>query len=126
MISSEDMLVAARVLQAGKAVAYVAEACVVHSHAYTLAQELRRYFDIGVLHADHAWLLRDFGAPEGEGMRFVLSEWRFLWRRAPWRLPAAGLRTLGKWFGYRLGRAHRRLPPAWCRSLSMHRAHWQA
>lgn len=126
VIVSEDMLVAARVLQAGRAVAYVAEACVVHSHDYTIAQEFRRYFDIGVLHARHEWLLHDFGKPEGEGRRFVLSEWRFLGRRAPWLLPAAGLRTLGKWLGYRLGRAHRRIPPAWCRRLSMQPAHWRA
>ncbi len=125
VIVSEDMLVAARVLQAGKAVAYVAEACVVHSHDYSVAQEFRRYFDIGVLHTRHSWLLHDFGHPDGEGLRFVVSEWRYLWRRAPWRLPVAGLRTLGKWCGYRLGRAHRRIPPAWCRRLSMQPAHWR-
>ncbi len=123
-IGSEDMVVAARVLQHGMAVAYVADACVFHSHGYTALQELRRYFDIGVLHAQESWLLRELGPPEGEGLRFVLSEARYLFRRAPWLLPVAALRTVGKLVGYRLGRRHAGLSLAWRRRLSMHRGFW--
>lgn len=126
IIASEDMVVAARVLQAGRAVVYVAEARVRHSHAYTLRQEFQRYFDIGVLHRQQDWMLREFGRPEGEGMRFVRSELRYLLRRAPWCIPSAALRTLGKWLGYRLGRQYRHLGPAWSRRLSMQRGYWSA
>ncbi len=123
-IGSEDMVVAARVLQHGMTVAYVGDACVLHSHAYTALQELRRYFDIGVLHAQESWLLRELGAPEGEGLRFVLSEARHLLFRAPWLLPVAALRTAGKLAGYRLGRRHADLSEAWRLRLSMHRGFW--
>src|SRR5690606_22126597 len=53
-ILSEDMYLAARSVLAGGKVAYVAEACVRHSHNYTPLEEFRRYFDIGVFQADHA------------------------------------------------------------------------
>ena len=124
LIVSEDMFVAAKALQAGRAVAYVAEARVYHSHAYTLAQEFRRYFDIGVLHREQSWLLEQFGRPEGEGLRFLRSECSYLGRHAPWLLPQAALRTLVKYAGYRAGRAFERIPPAWRRHLSMQRQHW--
>ena len=124
LILSEDMIAAAKLLKAGWLVAYMADACVLHSHGYTLAQEFRRYFDIGVLHQDQHWLLDEFGRPEGEGLAFVRSESAYLLRRAPWLLPAAALRTFAKYMGYRLGMAYRHLPRAACRKMSMHARYW--
>jgi rhamnosyltransferase len=124
-ILSEDMVAGARLLQHGWKLAYCAEACVHHSHNYTLGEEARRYFDIGVLHAREKWLLDRLGQPEGEGARFVRSEMRYLWHNAPWRLPEAGLRTVLKYAGYRLGRGERHLPLWLKRRLSMHRGYWQ-
>lgn len=125
VIVSEDMVVAARVLQAGMAVQYVAESCVVHSHGYGLVQEFRRYFDIGVLHHDQHWLLQSFGKPEGEGLRFLRSELAYLSRRAPWLLPQAALRTSGKYLGYLAGRHVQRIPQRWRRRLSLQASHWK-
>jgi rhamnosyltransferase len=79
VILGEDMFVAARLLMAGKRVAYVAEARVQHSHNYTIAQEFRRYFDTGVFHARNPWILYGFGGAGGEGLRFVRSVLKFLW-----------------------------------------------
>lgn len=124
-ILSEDMIAGARLLQHGWKLAYCAEACVYHSHNYSLNEETKRYFDIGVLHAREAWLLERLGKPEGEGTRFVRSEMHYLMHHAPWRLPEAALRTLLKYAGYRLGRAERRLPLWLKRRLSMHRRYWQ-
>ena len=124
LILGEDMVVAARMLQAGWAVAYVAEAQVWHSHGYTLLQEFRRYFDIGVMHQDQAWILRDFGKPEGEGGRFVRSEIAYLGQRAPWLLPSAFVRTMAKYLGYELGQRSSSLPLSIKRKLSMHRGFW--
>lgn len=126
IIVSEDMVVAARMLQTGRAVAYVSDACVYHSHDYKIRQEFKRYFDIGVLHAEQPWLLRAFGRPEGEGLRFVRSEWAYLLAQAPWHLPSAAVRTAGKYLGYRFGRHHAKLPRKWKRRLSMHRGYWNA
>jgi rhamnosyltransferase len=124
VILSEDMVVAARMLLSGWKVAYCAEAMVYHSHDYTLLQEFRRYFDIGVLHAREAWLLEKFGKPEGEGKRFVLSELAYLRKRAPWLIPSAVVRTVLKYLGYRLGRFERYLPSIIKPTLSMHRNYW--
>lgn len=125
VILGEDMAVAARLLMAGKRVAYMADACVFHSHNYTVMQEFRRYFDTGVFHARSPWLLQTFGGATGEGLRFVRSELAYLWRHAPFCIPSAMVRTVAKWLGYRLGRAERLLP-LWCKPwLSMHKAYWQ-
>ncbi|WP_404342599.1 glycosyltransferase [Vreelandella venusta] len=123
-ILSEDMMAGARLLQQGWKLAYCADACVQHSHNYTLAAEFKRYFDIGVFHSQEQWLLAWLGKAEGEGKRFVLSEIRYLWRHAPWRLPEAAIRTLLKYAGYRLGKTENRLPLALKRRLSMHRGYW--
>ncbi|BBI49657.1 hypothetical protein HORIV_20780 [Vreelandella olivaria] len=97
------MIAGARLLKAGWKLAYCAEACALHSHNYSLVEEFQRYFDIGVLHHREAWLLDWLGRAEGEGGRFVRSELSYLWRRAPWRLPEAGLRTLLKYAGVSVG-----------------------
>lgn len=124
VILGEDMSVAARLLMAGKHVAYVAEACAQHSHNYNLIQDFRRYFDTGVFHARSPWILIAFGEARGEGVRFVISELKFLWRNAPGWISVAIVRTVAKWLGYKLGRLESRLPLAFKRWCSMHKGYW--
>lgn len=124
-IMNEDTWVAGRMLLAGWKVAYCADAEVYHSHDYGYRDELKRYFDIGVFHAEAPWLQRTFGKAEGEGRRFVLSELRYLAGRAPWLIPSALVRTGLKWLGFRLGSSlHRGLPLFIKRRFSMHGAYW--
>lgn len=125
VILGEDSSVAARLLLAGKAIRYQADACVYHSHNYTALEEFRRYFDTGVFHARERWLLDAFGSASGEGLRFVRSELRYLIHEAPWLIPSALLRTALKLAGYRLGRAEDRLPLKMKRHLSMFRNYWK-
>jgi rhamnosyltransferase len=124
VILGEDMSVAARLLMAGKSVAYVADACAHHSHNYSVMQEFRRYFDTGVFHARSPWLLAEFGSASGEGLRFVRSELAYLWRHAPLWLPSALVRTAAKLIGYRLGRLESRWPLRFKRWCSMHKGYW--
>lgn len=125
LILGEDMYAGAQLLKAGFLVAYVPSARVLHSHNYSLGQEFRRYFDIGVFHRCEAWLLREFGRAESEGWRFVRSEWRFLIKRGRFDLVAVSLvRSVFKLAGYKLGFFHCVLPGSWCRRLSMHRGWW--
>lgn len=124
-IVGEDVIVAAKLLRAGWKIAYVAEACVYHSHDLSPAQEMRRYFDIGVFHARENWILREFGKPEGEGLRFLLSEIRYLRERAPWLIPESFVRAALKYLGYRLGRAERHLPLAFKRWMSLQKHFWE-
>jgi len=124
-ILSEDMYLAARAVLEGGKLAYVAEACVRHSHDYTPLEEFRRYFDIGVFQADHPWIGETFGAAEGEGLRFVRSEARYLLAQAPLWLPRACLHNALKILGYRLGRHYQRLPASWLPRLSMQPRYWK-
>lgn len=119
VIVSEDMYVGARLLQQGYSIAYVAEAKVRHSHEYTLLQEFRRYFDIGVFQARESWIRREFGAAEGEGLRLVLNQIHFLLRRDRYFSVLKAVFANGvKWLGYRLGLKEASLPKWLNRFLS--------
>lgn len=126
LILGEDTRVALKMLLAGLSIAYCSEATVRHSHDYTIFQEMQRYFDFGVLHAQLPELLEALGEPEGEGFRFVASEFRYMARHAPWLLPMVPVRNAAKYAGYRLGRHFRSLPLALRRRLSMTRGFWDA
>ncbi len=125
LILGEDAYVAMRMLVTGWRVHYCAEAPVRHSHAYTIREEMQRYFDFGVMHAQIPELLQRFGAPEGEGARFVLSEFNYVWKARSSLLPQVIVRNAAKYAGYRLGRMFERLPPGWRERMSMTKVYWQ-
>src|SRR5215203_5014067 len=104
LLMGEDMQACARMLKEGYHIAYVAEACVYHSHNYSLRQEFKRYFDLGVFFKKEEWMLDEFGYVEGEGLRFILSEFSFLKRNGFLHyVPISLLRMMAKGLGYRLG-----------------------
>jgi rhamnosyltransferase len=125
VIFGEDTITAAKLLLSGWKIVYAAEAKVYHSHRYSLTQDFKRYFDIGVLHTQQSWLLKEFGGTGGEGGRFVWSELSFLWPRYWWLIPSAIVRTVLKLIGYRLGRIENTLSLRWKRKLSMHSNFWK-
>jgi rhamnosyltransferase len=126
LILGEDTHVALRMLLAGWSISYCAAALVRHSHNYSVSQDMQRYFDFGVLHAQLPELLRELGEPEGDGLRFVKSELRYMTATAPWRLPEVVVRNAAKYLGYRLGRAFRSLPNSMRRRLSMTAGYWDS
>lgn len=126
LILGEDSYAGGKLLLAGHRLAYVAEAQVVHSHSYTVGQEFKRYFDIGVFHAMEPWLLAKFGTPDGEGLRYIKSEFDCLRKQSAWHLlPAFVLRNAMKWLGYKLGKQYRKLPAWLVPWLSMHHRWWR-
>ena len=100
----EDTVVAARLLQGGWRIAYVADATTFHSHPYTCREEYGRYFRIGQLHVGEPWLLHSFGRPTGEGRKFVASEILYLCQHSPWLIPESMFRSVLKYLGYTRGR----------------------
>jgi rhamnosyltransferase len=124
VIFGEDTLVVARMHRAGWKTAYMADALVRHSHDYSIAEEFRRYFDIGVLHARESWLIDHFGSASGEGRRFVLSELKYLLKHGPHRVPSAVARTFAKYLGYKIGRRESRIDPRVKHRLGMNRQFW--
>jgi len=104
VIVSEDMYVAARMLMQGYQIAYVADACGYHSHEYTLWQELKRYFDIGVFQHQEPWIRAEFGEAEGEGLRLVKEQLNYLVaNNCIHGIPKAIIANAAKLIGYRLG-----------------------
>jgi rhamnosyltransferase len=126
LIVGEDAYVAMRMLISGWCIRYNAEAPVRHSHAYSIFQEMQRYFDFGVMHAQMPEFMERFGQPEGEGLRFVMSELRYIRKVAPLSVPEVFPRNAAKYLGYRLGRMFDRLPVRWRRGLSMTRGYWDS
>jgi len=119
-IVSEDTYVAGKMLLKGWKVAYCSEAKVYHSHNYSLTNELRRYFDIGVFHSREPWLMERFGSAEGEGKRFVVSEIKFIWPGNLFLLPVIFMKTIIKYVGFRMGKLERILPLWLKMRLTMH------
>lgn len=120
---AEDIHVCARMLMKGYTLRYVAESIAYHSHNYTVAQEFKRYFDLGVFFEKQRWLLDEFGRPEGEGIKFVRSELSYLGSHGFLHLlPISMMRAGAKLIGYRLGHYYRHLPQAILRLVSMHAA----
>ena len=127
LIVGEDMHVAARILLKGYKIAYCSSAEVYHAHSYTIREDFKRYFDTGVFHTQEHWLLDTFGKAEGEGKRFIQSEFRFIIKlRAYNKLPAFFLRNLMKYLGYKLGRHYKALPPFLIPLCSMHKEWWKS
>ncbi len=125
LLFGEDSCALAKLLEHGNCVAYVSDACVYHSHNYSVAEDFRRYFDIGVFHAGQSWMLARFGTPTGAGKRYVRSEISLLIRRKKYRLlPESMLRNLAKFAAYNLGKRYTLLPRRLSMRLSMNRRWW--
>jgi rhamnosyltransferase len=125
VIFGEDTVTIAALMTRGWKVAYVAEAAAYHSHAHSISQEFRRYFDIGVLHSQRADAFAAFGGVGGEGKKFVKSEIAYVAKHAPQLLPSASVRTALKLAGYRLGRVEHLLPRGLKRKLSLSPSFWK-
>ncbi|MBA3580913.1 MAG: glycosyltransferase family 2 protein [Gammaproteobacteria bacterium] len=120
VILGEDMYATAKLLLNGHSIAYVADALATHSHDYSLIQEFKRYFDIGVFHSREKWITNAFGKSEGEGKKFIISECGFLLRARSMLLLAAVIRNILKYAAYRLGAIEKYIPSLINSKLSMH------
>ena len=125
LIMGEDTHAGARMLLAGYKIAYVADALVYHSHNYSVLQEFKRYFDIGVFHQSERWIIDEFGKAEGEGIRYMQSLFAFLRRRKKYYLIPEGIvRNTLKYIGYKLGQNYDKLPASMIHICSMHANFW--
>jgi len=126
LILGEDSYAGAKMILQGYSLAYEAQAKVYHSHSYTIVQEFKRYFDIGVFHAKEVWILENFGKAEGEGIKYIKSELSYLFSQKAWYLlPEFILRNAMKYLGYKMGQKHKILPLKVIKMLSMHHRWWR-
>lgn len=101
--TNEDMLLSARLILSNHKVAYVPDAVVVHSHNYSLFEQFKRYYNIGSALKCNSWILK-YAHPEGEGLRFVKEEFRFVLNRHRYYLmPYIFFEYMAKYAGYRIG-----------------------
>lgn len=124
VIFGEDMYVAAKLLMNGWMISYAADAVCYHSHNYSILEEFHRYFDVGVFHAREAWIRENFGCTGGEGLRFVISEMRFLGLLRFYLWPSALIRNACKYLAFKLGINEDLLPASFKRKLSMNHRFW--
>lgn len=124
-IFNEDMIYAADAVRAGYAIAYEADARVIHSHDYTNLQQLHRNFDLGVSQADHPEVFR--GVPsEGEGMKMVREVFKQMRIQGKlYRFPGFCIQCGFRYTGYLLGKHYRRLPRRWILALTGNREYWK-
>ncbi|WP_278402420.1 glycosyltransferase [Megamonas rupellensis] len=123
-ILSEDMYVAAKMLLNKWSVAYCSDAMVYHSHNYTIWQEFKRYFDIGVFHSRESWIKDTFGRAEGEGKKYIISEIKYLIKRNIVLIFPMIIRDIMKFLGFRLGMKERFINKHIKRKISMTKNFW--
>lgn len=124
-IFNEDMLFAAKAVEAGFCIAYAAQAKVYHSHNYTYRQQFRRNFDLGVSQADHPEVFAAYPS-ESEGIRLVKSTVAHLKKKGMWnKIPDVIIQSGFKYMGYLMGKRYRRLPVRLVMVCSSNREYWR-
>lgn len=105
--TNEDMLLCARLMDAGYQIAYVAEAEVIHSHEFSLAEVFRRYFRMGTVAREYQATL-SVERNAGEGLEFVRRQIAYLQRIGrPELIPGAVVEAAVKALAFYSGHAWR-------------------
>ncbi len=124
-IFNEDMIYAGRLIQKGYAVAYAADAKVIHSHNYNPACSSSTEILIWVYHRQNIRKFLKEYRLRGEGMKLVKKTINYLiQKRKIWLIPGVILQSGCKYAGYLAGKNFRKLPRKmilWC---TMNREYW--
>lgn len=124
-IFNEDMLYAAKAVEAGYGIAYTAQARVFHSHDYSYREQFHRNFDLGVSQAEHPEVFAAYPS-ESEGIRYVRQIIEHLKevglkRKIPHVIIQSGFKYIGYWCGKHYNRLPRRLVVA----MSSAKEYWK-
>lgn len=123
-IFNEDMIFAGKAIQDGYAIAYAADAKVIHSHNYTGIQQFKRNFDLAVSQADHPEIFNGIRS-ESEGIRLVKTTAGYLIKKGKvWLLPDLVVKSGFKYLGYRMGKRYKKLPKAVVLRCTMNPGYW--
>lgn len=124
-IFNEDMICAARMIQAGYKIAYAADAKVIHSHNYSGAQQFHRNFDLAVSQSNYPEIF-DGVKSETEGIRLVKKTAAHLMKTGRfYLLPRLIWQSGCKYLGYRLGKKYRMLPKGIIRKCTASPNYWK-
>lgn len=125
LIFGEDMHLSAQMIVKGFNTYYESRAIVKHSHNYSLFEEFKRYFDIGVFHSTAPFLLENFKSPNNEGIKYLVSELNYCFKKGSvkWWLNSL-IRSGLKLLSYALGRNYMKINVDLCRKMSMDKNYW--
>lgn len=124
-IFNEDGILAYKALTEGFKVVYAADARVIHSHNYSLTQQFRRNFDLGVSHKQFDYIFSNLSS-ENEGIKLVKNTMLHLLKSGKaYLIPSLILNTASKYLGYRLGKKYNKLPKELIIKCSMNERYWR-
>ena len=110
VLTNEDMLFCARLLDGGYQVAYAAQAQVIHSHNFSFTDLFRRYFRIGAVTREHRDVLR-CASNSKDGIEFVRKQIAYLHEtRRNTLIPRALIEASIKALAFQCGRLPRVAP----------------
>lgn len=125
VIFNEDMFFAAKAVEHGYGVEYAAEACVFHSHNYSVKQQFHRNFDLAVSQTTHPEIFEQISS-EAEGMKLVKSTMKYLCRIGkPYLIWELGWQCVGKYAGFFMGKRYRKLSRKQIMKYTMNREYWK-
>jgi rhamnosyltransferase len=125
VIFNEDMFFAARAIQEGYAVAYAADARVVHSHNYSVSQQFHRNFDLAVSQMMHPEIFEQISS-EAEGMKLVKNTMKYLFHIGrPYLIWNLGWQCVGKYAGYLVGKRYKKLSRRQILRCTMNQNYWK-
>ena len=124
-IFNEDMILASKFIEMGKAVYYCSDAKVWHWHDYSAMEQFHRNFDLAVSQQTYGGLFLKVKS-ESEGIRLVISTLKHLLRIGKWYLiPKLIWQSGWKFLGYRFGRAYEKLPKWLIKKCTMNPSYWE-
>lgn len=123
-IFNEDMIYAAKAIDAGYGIMYCADAEVYHSHNYTCMEQFRRNFDIGVSQAEHPEIF-DRVSCESEGVKLVFKTAGYLLKHGHWyEVPHMVVTSAFKYIGYKKGRNFKKISLKKCLKYTSNAEYW--
>ena len=119
IIFGEDMIFAAKVIEENGKIAYASKSVVIHSHNYTVKEQFKRNFDIGVNQRDHKRIFKNVKS-ESEGVKLVVKTashlieiHEYLW------IGFLVVYSGAKFIGYKMGYNYKKLPIKLVKKCSM-------
>ena len=124
-IFNEDMVFADGVIKAGLGIYYASGAKVIHSHEYTVKQQFKRNFDLGVSQEMHPEVFGDLKS-EGEGKKLVKGcIGRLVRDHAAHLIPGFIVHCAARFLGYKLGRNYKKLSRGMILKFTNNRGYWR-
>lgn len=123
-IFNEDMIMASKLIEKGKTIAYAADAKVWHWHDYTAKEQLHRNFDLAVSQQDAGGLFTKVSA-KSEGIKMVKAAiGHLLSIHKIYLIPKLIVQSGYKYIGFKLGYNYKKLPKGLIMKLTMNPSYW--